>query len=101
MIDFIVTTGDDMKDVCNIRMLRSVKCNTDHKLVRRIFKLQARRNVHLVRANIPKRINVASLSQSGICQQFTDALSNVNTRTRTYATGVDILGMNEWKQKLV
>lgn len=42
LIDFIITKKRDIGDVCNVRVLRSVECETNPKLVRGKFKLRIR-----------------------------------------------------------
>lgn len=74
MIYFIITRRDDLKDA---RVFNSAECDTDQKLIRGKFKLQVGRKVSLVIVTVPKRINVARVSQSGMFQQLSDAFSNV------------------------
>ena len=74
MIDFIITRRDDLRDVCNVRMLLSAECDTDHKLVRVKFKLQVRKKTRMEGVKVPKRINVSKLNQPDVCQQLSDQI---------------------------
>lgn len=42
MIDYIITCKEDIRDVCNVRELRSAECDTDYKLLGGKFKLRIR-----------------------------------------------------------
>ena len=43
LIDFILTRKSDLRDICNVKVLRSAECGTDHKLVRGKFKMYIRK----------------------------------------------------------
>ena len=69
MID-IITRRDDLGDVCNVRVLRSAECDTDHKMVRGKFKLQIRKKTRMEGVKFPKRINVSKLNQHDVCKNL-------------------------------
>lgn len=102
MIAIIVTRRDNLKNVCNVYVLCSTECDTNHKLVHGIFKLQTRTKIWLVDAKFLKCINLARL------RQFSDTFSNIifdsfweKFKNQVYLTSVDILGLNDQKQRLV
>ena len=76
MID-IITRRDDLRDVCNVRMLRSAECDTDRKMVRGKFKLQIRKKTRMEGVNVPKRINVCKLNRH-VCRNLCDTFENLN-----------------------
>ena len=106
MIDFIITRRGDLRDVCNVRVLRSAECDTDHKMVRGKFKLHVRKKTRMEGVKVPKRINVTKLNQPDVCQQLPDTLDHLkfdgtweNFKDQVYSTGVEVLGMNQRKHR--
>ena len=106
MIDFIITRKDDIGDACNIRVLRSAECNTDHKLVRGKFKLRIRKRIRMTGVKVPKRIDVAKLEHPEICKTVTDKLGDLsfdgtweNFRDQVYSSGEEILGLKQKQHK--
>ena len=108
MIDFTITRRDDLSDVCNIRVLRSAECDTNHKMVRGKFKLQIRKKTRMEGVKVLKRINVSKLNQRDVCRNLCDTFENLNFdgtsenfKNQVYATGVEVLGLNQKKHRLV
>ena len=102
LIDYIITRKSDISDACNVRVLRSAECDTDHKMVRGTFKLRIRRKIRMEGVKVPKRINVAKLSETDLCQQFENHLMDKDLSTswedfkkQLYSAGADILGFVE------
>ena len=94
-----------MGDICNVRVLRSAECDTDHKLVRGKFKLRIRRKVRKSGVKVPKRINVFTLAQQDIQKAFSDTMNNISFegtwedfKTQVHKAGVDLLGFVKKKQ---
>ena len=59
MIDFIITRRDDLRDICNVRELRSAECDTDHKMLCGKFKLQIRKKARMrVQARVSVRVRL-------------------------------------------
>ena len=48
LIDFIITQKGDHGNVCNMHVLRSAECDTDHKLVPGKFELRIRKRTECV-----------------------------------------------------
>ena len=106
MIDYIITRRDDLSDVCNVRVLRSAECDTDHKMVRGKFKLQVRRKTRMEGVKVPKRINVSKLNRPDVCQQLSDTFDHLsfdgtweNFKGQVYSIGVEVLGLNQRKHR--
>jgi hypothetical protein len=106
MIDFIITRRGDLRDVCNVRVLRSAECDTDHKMVRGKFKLQIRKKIRMEGVKVPKRINVSKLNQPDVCKILCDTFENLhfdgsweNFKNQVYTTGVEVLGLNQKKHR--
>ena len=58
MIDFIITRRNDLRDVCNVRVLRGDNCYNDHKMVSGKFMFQIQKKIRMEGVKVPKRINV-------------------------------------------
>ena len=102
LIDFIITRKQDLGDVCNVRVLPSAECDTDHKLVRGKFKLRIRKKIRTNGVKVPKRINVLRLKQKDTCKAFSDKMDTVifdgtwdDFKNQVYQVGVDLLGYVE------
>ena len=106
LIDFIILRKRDMGDICNVRVLRSAECDTDHKLVRGKFKLRIRRKIWKSGVKVPKRINVFTLAQQDIQKAFSDTMNNISFegtwedfKTQVYKAGADLLGFVKKQHK--
>ena len=102
MIDYILTRKSDIRDVCNVRVLRSADCDTDHKLVRGKLKLCVRKKSRMTGVEVPKRINVNKLKDSKTCESFAEKMSLVsfdgsweNFKDQIYSAGVEVLGLKK------
>ncbi|KAK2561818.1 MAM and fibronectin type III domain-containing protein 1 [Acropora cervicornis] len=102
MIDYILTRRNDLRDVCNVRVLRSADGDTDHKMVRGKFKLCVRKKTRLTGVEVPKRINVTKLKDPEACASLIAKMSTIvfddswkNFKDQVYATGVEILGLKK------
>ena len=78
LIDFIITRKRDLGDICNVRVLRSAECDTDHKLVQGKFKLRTRRKIRMSGVKVPKRINVFTLARQDIQKAFSDTMNYIS-----------------------
>ena len=102
MIDYILTRRNDLRDVCNVRVLRSADGDTDHKMVRGKFKLCVRKKTRLTGVEVPKRINVTKLKDPEACASLIEKMSTIvfddswkNFKDQVYASGVEILGLKK------
>ena len=102
MIDYILTRRRDLRDVCNVRVLRSADCDTDHKMVRGKFKLCVHKKTRMTGVEVPKRINVTKLKDPETCASLLEKKSTIvfddswkNFKDQVYATGVEILGLKK------
>ena len=92
MIDFIITRRDDLRDVCNVCVLRSAECDTDHK-------------IRMEGVKVPKRINVSKLNQHDVCRNICDTFENLNFdgtsnfKDQVCATGVEVRDLNQKKHR--
>lgn len=99
LIDFILTRKSDLRDICNVKVLRSAECGTDHKLVRGKFKLYIRKKMRTSGVRVPKRIDISKLHDSDLKKEFNQKLENANLteswnsfKTQVYDTGAEVLG---------
>ena len=102
MIDYILTRRSDLRDVCNVRVLRSADCDTDHKMVRGKFKLCVHKKTRMTGVEVPKRINVTKLKDPETCASLLERMSTIvfddswkNFKDQVYVTGVEILGLKK------
>ena len=102
LIDFIIIRKKDISDLCNVRVLRSAECDTDHKLVRGKLKLRIRRKVRMNGVKVPKRLDVSKLAKQETRTVLSDLMDNVNLdgtwvdfKTQVYRVGVEVLGFVE------
>lgn len=98
MIDFIVTRRDDLKDVCNIHVMQH---DTDYKLVRGKFKLWVKIKVWLIGAKILWKAKATHYVPEAL-RRFSNVTFNFsweNFKDQIYASGMDILKLNEWKPR--
>ena len=61
LIDYIITRKRHLADVCNVRVLRSAECDSDHRLVWGKFKLRISKKIRLSDVKVPKRLDVSKL----------------------------------------
>ena len=66
LFDYIITQKWDLADVCNINVLCSAECVTDHKLVQGKFKLHIHNKIHMSGVKIPERHDVSKLHDPNI-----------------------------------
>ena len=106
LIDFIITRKSNLADICNVKVLRSAECGTDHKLVRGKFKFCIRKKVRMEGVKVPKRIDVSKLMQDDICKQFQARLDQVNLeeswdqfKNNMYTVGAETLGFKQRKHQ--
>ena len=97
MIDYILTRRSDLRDVCNVRVLRSADCDTDHKMICGKFKLCVRKKTRMTGVEVPKRINVTKLKDPETCASLIERMNTIvfddswkNFKDQVYATGVEI-----------
>lgn len=106
LIDFIITRRRDIGDVCNVKVLRSADCDTDHKLVRGKLKLRIRKKIRMNGVKTPKRLNVSRLAENNVCTQLSQRLAESNLdesweafKERMYSVGAEVLGHVERKHR--
>jgi len=99
LLDYIITRRRDISDACNVKVLRSADCDTDHKLVRGKFKLRIRKKIRLNGVKAPKRLNVSKLSDSIVRRQLSQRLDEANLEESwdtfkecMYTVGSEVLG---------
>ena len=102
LIDYIISPKRDLVDVCNVRVLRSAECDTDHKMVPGKFKCRIRKKIRLEGVKVPKRINVAKLKSPDIRRAMTAKLDCLdfdgtweNFKDQVYSTGLEELGLKQ------
>ena len=98
----LLTRRSDLRDVCNVRVLRSADCDTDHKMVRGKFKLCVYKKTRMTGVEVPKRINVTKLKDPETSASLLEKMSTIvfddswkNFKDQVYATGVEILGLKK------
>ena len=92
--------------VCNVRVLRSAECDTDHKLVRGKFKLHIRKKIRMSGAKVPKRFDVSILDDPNMCRIVRDKLDRLDFdgtwdhfKEQVYSVGLESLGLQRKKHK--
>ena len=102
MIDYILTRKEDIRDVCNVRVLRSADCDTDHKMVRGKFKLCIRKKTRMNGVEVPKRIDVTKLKNAVTRESLTEKMNAIsfdgsweNFKDQVYKAGVEVLGLRK------
>ena len=108
MIDYVICRKRDMRDVCNVKVLRSAECGTDHFLLRGKLKLHLMRQCRANGVKIPKRVNVSKLNNPipPIREQLSQAFDIVafdgsweNFKSVSYTVSTDILGFKQKQHK--
>ena len=75
LLDYIITRKRDLADVCNVRVLHSAECDTDHRLVQGKFKLCICKKICLSGVKVPKRLDVSKLHDPNMPSIVRDKLS--------------------------
>ena len=106
LLDYIITRKRDLADVCNVRVLRSAECDTDHKMVRGKFKCRIRKKIRFEGVKIPKSINVSKLKDPVIRETVSAKLDSLvfdgtwkNFKDQVYSTGLEELGLKQKQHK--
>ena len=106
MIDFIITRRNNLRDVCNIRVLRGANYYNDQKMVSEKFMFQIQKKIRKEGVKVLKRINVSKLHQPDVCKQLYYTFDNLNfggtwenLKDKMYAIGVVLLGLSQRKHR--
>ena len=105
MIDFIITRARDRQDLHDVKVVRSMECWTDHRLVKASFDMKIKvKSRHSV-TRPPKRLDVSKLKDPETKKQFEDKiielepldLDNVwsDLKSKLYDTSLEVLGCVE------
>ena len=106
VLDYIICRSRDLRDVCNVRVMRGAECGTDHMLVRGKLKVNIRRKNRSYGVSIPMRIDVSKLGDLQVRKDLENAFENVNFdgkweqfKDTVYETSADVLGFRKRKHQ--
>ena len=106
LIDYIITRKRDLVDVCNVRVLRSAECDSDHKMVRGKFKLRIRKKIRMSGVKVPKRLDVSKLNDPDMRKAVSDKLDRLefdgtwdHFKDQVYSVGLESLGLQRRQHK--
>ena len=105
LIDYIITRKRDLADVCNVQVLRSAECDTNHRLVRGKFKLHICKKIPLSGVKVPKQLDVSKLHDLNMCSIVRDKLDHLDFdgtwdqfKEQIYSVSLESLGLQRKKQ---